>query len=220
MIEATDTLAHLARTIPVAARVFHRHRLDFCCGGNRSLSQACTQARIEPQTLVREIETEMRSGVPTVRWDQQSPEALVEHILATYHAPLRPEIRRLQEMAAKVEAVHADKPSRPDGLAAHLAAMTAAIDDHLDKEENILFPMIRSGQRGFVHMPIQVMVMEHDDHAESLRRVRQLTDDLRVPAEACTTWRALYLGLAQLERDLMDHIHLENNVLFPMVLNG
>jgi regulator of cell morphogenesis and NO signaling len=220
MIRTTDSLADLARTIPVASRVFHRHRLDFCCSGNRSLADACVEAELAAEALVREIEAEQRGAIPGVRWDQQTPAALVQHILDTYHAPLRPEIRRLHEMAVKVETVHSDKRSRPSGLAVQLGGMVGAIEDHLEKEEKILFPMIASGELGFVRMPIQVMMLEHDDHGRSLRRVRELTDDLNVPEEACTTWRALYLGLEQLERDLMDHIHLENNVLFPMSLNG
>ncbi len=215
----TSAMLEKARTIPAASRVFHRHRLDFCCGGNRSLADVCADKSIAPQDLIAEIEAEKPADAPDVRWDLQSPEALVEHILKVYHEPLRPELDRLLQMARKVERVHGDKATCPRGLAAHLAAMQVAVDEHLEKEEKILFPMILAGQRGIVSMPIQVMVQEHDDHGASLRRTRQLTDDLHIPSEACTTWHALYVGLERFEQDLMDHIHLENNVLFPMVLN-
>jgi regulator of cell morphogenesis and NO signaling len=220
MIQTTDTLASLARTIPAASRVFHRHRLDFCCGGNRSLADVCATQSFAAQDLIAEIEAEKPQAASDVRWDLESPAALVEHILDTYHAPLRPEVERLLQMARKVERVHAEKATCPRGLAAHLAGMQVAIDEHLEKEEKILFPMILSGQFGFAAMPIQVMVLEHDDHGAALRKTRVLTKDLLAPAEACTTWQALYVGLEQLERDLMDHIHLENHVLFPMVLNA
>ncbi len=89
------------------------------------------------------------------------------------------------------------------------------------KEEQMLFPAILAGRRGgHVHMPIRVMMHEHDDHGENLRRLRELATDFRPPVEACATWRALYAGLEKLESELMEHIHLENNVLFPRALNG
>jgi len=218
MIQNSTSLAQLARTVPAASRVFHRHHLDFCCAGQRSLSDACAAAGLDAQTLAAEIETESTIAPSSARWDDLGPQALVQYILDTYHAPLRPELQRLYEMARKVEMVHARKPSCPQGLAEHLRFMADAVEEHLQKEEQILFPMILEGKGPFAGMPIQVMVQEHDDHGEALRKTRQLTGDLRVPAEACTTWHALYTGLETLERDLMDHIHLENNVLFPMVL--
>lgn len=218
MIQSSTSLAQLARTIPAASRVFHRHHLDFCCAGQRSLGDACTAAGLDAQTVATEIETESTIAPPSARWDELGPQALVQYILDTYHAPLRPELQRLYEMARKVETVHAAKASCPKGLADHLQFMVGAVADHLEKEEQILFPMIVEGKGQFAGMPIQVMVQEHDDHGESLRKTRRLTNDLRLPADACTTWHALYVGLETLERDLMDHIHLENNVLFPMVL--
>jgi regulator of cell morphogenesis and NO signaling len=220
MAQRTDTLRDLARTVPAASRVFHRYRLDFCCGGAKPLGDVCAERGLDPDALLAQIESESKQADGFTRWDERTPGELVQHILDTYHAPLRPEIARLREMTLKVESVHAEKGSCPRGLAAHLDQMSQAVDDHLTKEEQILFPMIVAGNFGYVRMPIQVMLHEHDDHAEALRRTRTLTNDLVAPEEACTTWRALYLGLEQLERDLMDHIHLENNVLFPMVLNS
>ena len=218
MIQSTATLAQLARSIPAASRVFHRHHLDFCCAGQRTLEDACTAAGLDAAALATEIEAEHTAAPATARWDELGPKALVQHILATYHEPLRPELQRLHDMARKVEAVHRDKASCPKGLADHLQFMIGAVDEHLQKEEQILFPMIVEGSGQFAGMPIQVMVKEHDDHGESLRKTRRLTGNLQIPAEACTTWHALYAGLEAFESDLMDHIHLENNVLFPMVL--
>lgn len=144
----------------------------------------------------------------------------MEHILETYHAPLRPELARLQQMAARVEKVHGDKPECPRGLAAHLLDIVEEVESHLAKEEQILFPMILAGQGRAAFGPVTVMSREHDDHADNLRKTRELTGDLVPPSCACTTWRALYLGLEQLEVDLMEHIHLENNILFPRALEG
>ena len=90
----------------------------------------------------------------------------------------------------------------------------------MQKEEQVLFPMILSGRGAMAAMPVSVMEEEHRDHGKNLERTRALTNDFIAPESACNTWRALYLGLAELERDLMEHIHLENNVLFPRALQG
>lgn len=215
----TDNLVTLAQVVaagPTAARVLYRHRLDFCCGGQRKLGDACAEAGLNPRTILEEIEHASASAAPSrVPTD---PVQLVDYILERYHRPLRPELVRLLEMAEKVERVHAQKPTCPTGLTAHLSEMQQALEEHLAKEEQILFPIIQAGQGHQAYMPVQMMMHEHLDHAANLRRMRALTGDLRVPAEACATWRALYEGLAALELDLMEHIHLENNMLFPGVL--
>jgi regulator of cell morphogenesis and NO signaling len=216
MADSLVTLAQVVAAGPSAARVLYRHRLDFCCGGQRTLGDACSEAGLNPRSVLEEIELESASRAPCPI--PTEPIQLVDHILDRYHRPLRPELARLLEMAQKVERVHAQKRTCPTGLASHLSEMQQAIEEHLTKEEHILFPMIQSGQGHRAYMPVQVMMQEHLDHAASLRRIRELTGDLRIPAEACATWRALYEGLAALEFDLMEHIHLENNVLFPAVL--
>jgi len=215
----TETpLAELAVRLPAATRVFHRHGLDFCCGGRRSLAAGSLAAGLEPDAVLAEIEAEARADGEFVRWDERPLPELIDHILERYHAPLREELPRLLAMAEKVEAVHGDKPACPRGLAEHLAQVLEEVEQHLLKEERILFPAIVAGQP--VHMPVHVMTQEHDEHAANLRKTRALAHDLEPPPGACTTWRALYLGLAELERELMDHIHLENNVLFPRATRG
>ncbi len=119
-----------------------------------------------------------------------------------------------------MEDAHADKPERPAGLADLLTEVRAAVESHLAKEEQILFPLILSGRGQMAHMPVQVMMQEHEDHGENLRRIRELTNDLQIPEYACASWRELYRSLARLEVELMDHIHLENNILFPRALAG
>ena len=152
------------------------------------------------------------------RWDAAPLAALVDHIRVRYHARLREELPRLAALATKVERAHANEPSCPVGLAAHLAAVDAAVAEHLAKEEQILFPMILAGARAQAHMPIRVMLQEHDDHAAALARTRALTADLTPPPGASGSWHALYAGLAELETELRAHIHLENHVLFPRAL--
>jgi regulator of cell morphogenesis and NO signaling len=215
MISDSLTLAELATTIPSASKVFHRHGLDFCCGGARSLAIACAARGLEPGRIAAEIDSAQNEVAGFARFDLMPLAQLADHIERRYHATLREELPRLIQMAGRVERSHAEKATVPVGLAAHLQEMADALESHMQKEEQILFPMIRSGAGAMVAMPIQVMVHEHDDHAVSLRRLRALAGDFVAPADACPTWRALYLGLDELERELMEHIHLENNVLFP-----
>lgn len=220
MASTEQTLGELVTAIPAAARVFRRYGLDFCCGGKQSLKEACAGERLDPVTVIREIETTAASGQEEVRWDQRPIEELIHHIVDRYHAPLRAEIPRLIDLARKVEDVHGDKPDRPTGLADLLTEVRAAVESHLAKEEQILFPLILSGRGQTAHMPVQVMMQEHEDHGQNLRRIRELTSNLQTPAYACASWRELYRSLERLEVELMDHIALENNVLFPRALAG
>ena len=216
----TRRLADLATTLAGASRVFARHHLDFCCGGQRELASACLDKGLDPAALLTEIAAESKRPNGFERWDEREPGDLIEHILTHFHQPHRAELERLLFLARKVERVHADKPACPNGLADHVARMQAELEQHMQKEEQVLFPLIRSGRGRAARMPVQVMEAEHRDHARNLARLDALTGDYVVPSEACTSWGALYLGLHELKSDLMIHIHLENNVLFPKALYG
>lgn len=213
------TLGELVAEIPSAAQIFHQRGLDYCCGGERSLEQACASAGLDPRVVLAEIQASTAAGDRNeVRWAERPLGEIVQHILERYHGPLKAELPRIVELARRVERSHADKPDLPAGLAAHLEDVRAAVDLHLAKEEQILFPLITSGRGHTAYMPVQVMVQEHEDHAKNLCRIRELTNELKVPDYACASWRELYRALGQLQVDLMDHIHLENNVLFPRAL--
>jgi regulator of cell morphogenesis and NO signaling len=218
MTTATVTLAELATTRPGATRVFLKHGLDFCCGGRRPLDAACAEKSLDPGAILAEIEREDAKGGDLTRWAGRPIVELLDFIQSHYHMRHRADLPEVIAMAEKVEQVHADKPSRPQGLAAHLRVVHAAVLDHLAKEEQILFPMIRAGHGSRAGGPIHVMEAEHDDHGKNLARIRELTADLTAPPEACATWQALYLRLGRLSDELMEHIHLENNVLFPRAL--
>lgn len=215
--DPNTTLGELAVQIPAASRVFKRHRLDYCCSGHRPLADACKDRGLDPAAVLAELEGEasaVSAAAPVLRANDE----LIEYILERYHEPLRRELPELIAMAKRVEHRHGDKPDCPRGLAEHLLSMEAELLDHMAKEERILFPMIRAGAGRGAGGPISVMKREHDEHGASLARTRALTMDLSPPAGACATWRALYLRLAELESELMDHIHLENNVLFVRAL--
>ena len=219
MHSTTTTLAELAVIHPGAARVFFHHRLDFCCGGRRTLDDVCRERGLDAASILEEIDNAAPLSADGPRWDRQPLPALIDHIVSTYHARLRRDLPDLIAMARRVEHKHGEKPGCPLGLTALLEGMYADVIDHLQKEEQILFPMIARGVGNRAAGPVQVMEMEHDHHRENLVRLRTVTGDLEPPAAACATWRALYAGLAQLEEELMEHIHLENNVLFPRALN-
>ena len=221
-ITPDQTLADLAVTSAGAARVFHHHGLDFCCHGrSTTLAAGCEARGIDVEALIAEIE--QAAAAPSdefERWDEKALDQLIEYILARFHESHRAEFPRLLEMACKVERVHAEKPTCPHGLADHIEAMAAELEMHMQKEEQVLFPMICSGRGAMAAMPIQVMEHEHREAGAHLARLRELAHDYEPPAEACATWKALYEGLADFERELMQHIHLENNVLHPRALGG
>lgn len=154
-------------------------------------------------------------------WDTRPLTELVDFIVARYHDALRRDLPGLLDAASKVERVHAGKPSCPRGLASQLEQLDAELKQHMAKEEHVLFPAIRSGNQGArLHMPVRVMMQEHEDHGASLRLIRELATGFVAPSGACATWRALYAGLEQLEVELMAHIRLENEVLFPRALGA
>jgi regulator of cell morphogenesis and NO signaling len=214
-MQPTTTLSDLARANPSATRVFLRHRLDFCCGGRQTLAEACAKRGLDTASIVEELEQEASRGDSSPTWDTRSQTELADHIESHYHAALRRDLPPLIEAARKVERVHAQKPAVPLGLADVLSEFFAEMQQHMMKEEKVLFPMLRRGAHGeAVYMPVHVMEGEHESHREQLIKIRELTGDLQIPPHACATWTALYHGLEHLEADLMQHIHLENNVLF------
>jgi regulator of cell morphogenesis and NO signaling len=217
-IAPEQTLAELATTLPAASRVFQRHGLDFCCQGRRTLASACAERGLAVADLVDELDAAIPEPAAERDWQEAPLGELMDHVLAAYHESHRTEVPRLQAMAKKVEQVHAGRPDCPRGLADLLAQVQIALEEHMRKEELILFPAVREGRGRLVEPAVAVMEMEHEDHGRNLARLRQLSADFTPPADACNTWRALYLGLAELELAVMRHVHLENHILFPRAL--
>jgi len=219
-ITADASLASLATSWAGASRVFLRHGLDFCCHGQQTVAAACTKKGLDVEQVLGELRTELLPAGPAERWDDLPLSHLLVHILDHYHAGHRAELPRLLQMAERVEAVHAAKADCPRGLAAHLRHVAHELEQHMQKEEQVLFPMFLAGNGTRASDPISVIEAEHEEHGRNLERLRQLAHDFVPPAQACGTWRALYLGLQELERDVMQHIHLENHVLFPRAMRG
>jgi regulator of cell morphogenesis and NO signaling len=212
MTFADRTLAEIATNLPGATAVLRAHKLDFCCGGDVALSQAVATRGLSlagVESALAALSPALVSAIP------HQPAPLIDHILKRYHDVHRRELPELVRLATRVEAVHRDHPEVPNDLATMLAVMTEELEGHMLKEEAILFPILRSGSNPMIVHPIARMRAEHDDHGERLRALEELTRNFTPPADACPTWRALYTGLHKLVDDLMEHIHLENNILFP-----
>ncbi len=214
------TVGEIAVDHPLATRVFARHNIDFCCGGGKPLGEVCAKLELDTDAVLKEIHHELTSSdEPQSRWDEAPLADLIDHIVRTYHRPLDEELPRLEAMMRKVNNVHGEKdPERFGELLTVYLALKAELQEHMMKEEQVLFPMIRQGRGAMATGPVSVMMHEHDSAGHALRRLRELTNDYQPPDGACTTWRALWHGLAALETALHEHIHLENNILFPRAL--
>jgi regulator of cell morphogenesis and NO signaling len=208
---ATRPVAETAAALPGATAVFRRHKLDFCCGGGAPLAEAAAARGAD----LPAVEAELAALVPDQAVAPEETAALIDLIETRYHATHRRELPELIRLARRMEAVHGDNPAAPRGLAALLETLAAEMESHMQKEEQVLFPPMRRGGHPMIGQPIAMMRHEHDDHGETLRALEALTDGGVPPAGACNTWRALYAGTRKLTDDLMEHIHLENNVLFP-----
>lgn len=215
-----------------AVRVFEDHGIDYCCGGQRALEDACREKGLDPAAILTELETAQATPAAERDWTSAKLHDLIDHILRTHHDYLKRELPRLSERMATVGRVYADRyPDIVKPLARVLAALRDELEMHLRKEEMILFPFVQraeaaadSGQPptpppfGSFANPISVMEDEHETAGRALAEMRRLTNGYLAPADACNTFRALYAGLEELERDLHMHIHLENNVLFPRAI--
>lgn len=207
-----QTLGQLATELPGATRIFHQYRLDFCCQGDRTLATALAAKGLDAEAVVAQLENLQAEGYAGRDWRQASNQALVEHILTRYHERHREQLPELIRLARRVEHVHGDLPAAPVGLAEHLSNMYQELESHMMKEEQILFPMLV--QNNYPGGPISVMEEEHVQHGKELEVIDQLTNNVTLPQGACNTWTALYTLLREFRQDIMDHIHLENHVLF------
>lgn len=206
-------LGELALVIPGATQVFHENRLDFCCGGRRSLREAAVARGVDPSAIVTALEQLARGERQDRDWRGAGNTALIDHILTTFHQVHRDQLPELIRLARRVERVHGGREDCPQGLADALEVLTQELESHMQKEEQVLFPLLARNHPG-VAGPIAMMRSEHTQHGDGLEGIAALVNDFVPPGDACTTWRALYLGLSRFREDLMQHIHLENNLLF------
>ena len=215
-IENNTPVGKIAAKYPLATRVFARYKIDFCCGGGVALEVVCQKKNLDTQVVIDALNSEINEAkTASDSWEDRSAKALIEHILATFHRPLDEELPRLAMMANKVHSVHGEKDGALGDLAAVVNALKSELESHMAKEEEILFPAILRGDDVQADGPISEMLQEHDDAGDALKKIRSLTNDFTLRPDACNTWRALWHGLEALESDMHQHIHLENNILFP-----
>ncbi|WP_313411712.1 iron-sulfur cluster repair protein YtfE [Atlantibacter hermannii] len=212
-------LGELALTIPRASALFRKYNLDFCCGGKQTLLRAATRQELDLDAIEAEL-TALADEPIEKEWRTAPLAEIIDHIIVRYHARHREQLPELIYQATKVERVHADKPNVPKGLTKYLTMLHEELSSHMMKEEQILFPMIKQGMGSHATGPITVMESEHDEAGELLEVIKHTTNNVTPPPEACTTWKAMYNGINELIDDLMNHISLENNVLFPRALAG
>lgn len=221
------TVGALVRERPARSRVFERLGIDYCCGGKVPLDEACAKRGLETEEVLRMLGEEEGSDGGFVDADAMGLAELADHIVRTHHAYLKEELPRLDAMTQKVCAVHGKGEPRLLEIREIFLALEAEMTQHMMKEEQVLFPMIRQLEQsealpsfhcGSLANPIRMMEHEHDNAGFALEGFRSLSDGYTPPDWACNTFRALYDALAHLEADMHQHVHKENNVLFPKAI--
>jgi len=234
MITTNMTARDVAMQLPRATRLFENLKIDYCCGGNRPLTEACALAGIDVDDvldMLAEVTEATAEDKGSLDFQNASLPELITHILGTHHVFTKSEMDRLQLLADKVLAAHGGNHPELIHLDELFTRLCADLKPHMFKEEQILFPyvvaMAEAAEQnravalapfGTVNNPIRMMMMEHDTAGQILRELRALTSDYKVPADACVSYQTLYQALENFEKDLHQHIHLENNILFPKAL--
>lgn len=230
-LDVTMTLRDLAVAMPGATEVFEGLGLDYCCHGGRSLLEACSAAHVSVESVVRMLDGSRvvaAEAAPLTDWSREPLERLIRHIVDRHHAYTRDVLEQVRTLLPKVEQVHGAAHTELTTLHDAFDALHAELMPHMAKEEQVLFPYVVYLERavtahepppeaffGTVRNPILMMMQEHDVAGNLLRRLRDVAGNYMLPGEACRSWEQVYQALPALERDLHQHIHLENNVLFP-----
>jgi len=232
MTATTQTVREIALEQPSAIRVFEQYGIDYCCGGRKPLAEACAAGNLEIDSVIAALEAaEKKSGIEVENWAEKSLESLSSHIVTKHHAYVKRELPRLAQLAQKVVGRHGStKPELPV-IATNLMQLDEELTQHLAKEEAVLFPYIAGLERsnsigtpkphscfGAIANPIAMMTEEHDAAGALIAEIRRLSGNFTTPADACPTFHAFYDGLREFEQDLHQHIHLENNILFPRAI--
>lgn len=226
-LSSDRSVGDLLREKPARARVFEEFRIDYCCGGKKSLSEACAARGLDPDAVLKRLECADAIQADPVDVDAMGLSELADHIVATHHALLREELTRLDFITRKVSAVHGEAEPRLHEIRRVFSDCRDELSAHMIKEEHVLFPMIRELEQaegaislhcGSLANPIRMMEHEHQNVGDALERFRVLTDDYTPPQWACNTYRAMVDALAAFEGDMHLHVHKENNILFPRAL--
>lgn len=233
-VSTARTVRELALEIPEATRIFEKIGIDYCCGGNKSLEEACAAANRSADEVLDSLELaeqEARAKKKDRNWQTEPLEELVAHIKGTHHKYTREEIARLGPLLDKVVSVHGKNHPELQHVRAAFRGLAQELTTHMMKEEAVLFPYIVRMEEaviqrepvlpppfGSVQNPVAMMVHEHDSAGDALRAMRQASAGYTPPGDACISYQTLYKALGDFEKDLHQHIHLENNILFPRAI--
>ncbi len=230
-IEQDQTVAELVADNYKAADVFKKHGIDFCCGGGVSIAEICRKKNLDYEIIVSELAS-LDSEVPeSQNFNHWELDALVDHIVQKHHKYVQENLPLLLMYAEKVARVHGHHYGETVEIHRIVQEVASELTAHLHKEENILFPYIKEIIRrkreglptlrppfGTVRNPISMMESEHDDAGDAFKQIAELSNNYQPPEGACNTYRVLYAKLKDFEEDLHQHIHLENNILFPKAI--
>ena len=226
---AEITLGEIVSKDYRAATFFERYGLDYCCGGKRSVAEACRAKGVDPAIVLADLERLDEGGATLTAPDYEScgPERIIDHIVTCHHAFVRAALPRLTTLLVKLCEVHGARHPELHNVARHFGHLRQELESHLLKEEEVLFPYIRalaqasrdktappSNIFGTVRNPIRMMEAEHQGAGNELILIHELTGGHRAPTDGCATYQTAMRELAAFERDLFLHIHLENNILF------
>jgi regulator of cell morphogenesis and NO signaling len=233
MLNQNSTIREIVAADYRAAAVFGRHGLDFCCGGNRPVAEACREAGIDAAKVVSEIEAATAEVTDEPRVMSWPLDLLADFIVSNHHAYVRSAIETIGAHARKVASVHGENHPETVEIASRFDEIAAEMTSHMAKEEQILFPYIRrltAAERsggpaprapfGSIANPIRMMESEHQAAGDTMAAIRRLSGGYTPPDDACTTYKVTYKELEAFEADLHRHVHLENNVLFPRALQA
>jgi len=222
-LSSERTVGDLVVENPARARVFEKYGIDYCCGGKLPLDAACRARGIAPEPLLEDLSQADAKRTSEGRdWNSAPLQDLIVHVVSRHHSYVKAELPRILELFTKVVAAHGAREPRLVKAKEVYDVLKEELDAHLMKEEMILFPAIARLETGAnagapfpIEHPIARMEYEHESAGRALEQMRHLTFDFHIPDEACNTYRALFAALIELETDLHQHIHLENNILFP-----
>ena len=232
MFDTTTTIRQIVADDYRAAAVFQKHGLDFCCGGNRPVADACEEKGIDARVVSAELEAALAPASDQPRVNAWDLDFLADYIVTNHHAYVRSAIETIGAHARKVADVHGERHPETVEIASRFAEVAAEMTSHMGKEERVLFPYIkamavasREGRPaprapfGTIANPIRMMEAEHQSAGDTMAAIRRLSGDYTPPEDACTTYQVTYKELAAFEADLHRHVHLENNILFPRALD-
>jgi regulator of cell morphogenesis and NO signaling len=233
MIDARSTLIRdvVAGDFRTAA-VFQKYGLDFCCGGERPIADAAIAKGVDPDAIVADLEAIAATPAgATPKFNTWPPDLLIDYIVANHHSYVRETMPVILLHVEKVARVHGMNHPETIEIAASFRKVAAELTQHMQKEEMVLFPYIKAlhiarsagavaphAPFGTVANPIAMMELEHRNAGDEMATIRELSNGYTPPEDACTTYRVAFQELHAFELDLHQHVHLENNVLFPTAL--